>query len=103
MVTVRLGGQDRTVQFPWPVIRRLDADCGINLYGVSGETLVRPDTLTKLLWAGLLTDWPEVTVGMLDGLLALSTIGPIALGVAQAIKAAMPEDEQSPPPPSPAA
>lgn len=100
MASVVIGGLSRTIRYPWPVIRKLDATYGLNLYGVSGAQLVSPDTLTKVLWAGLLTDWPEVTIEMLDGLLSLATVGPVALATAQAIKEAMPEGEQSPPPPS---
>ena len=57
-----VGGKERTLKYNLYSFCRLDEECGVNILNGDFMSAIRPRGLIGLLWAGLITDDPELTL-----------------------------------------
>ena len=102
MATLTLD-RERRVQYTWAALKRLKREQGLNfLELVTGETewYLDPEIFSAVLWAGLVTDDPDLTVDQVDGLIALPKLNVITTAMLQAVQEALQEGEQGVNPPT---
>ncbi len=85
----------RKLRYTWRSIRRLNNEHGVNLLDLGEDAFINPDTISKMLWAGLVWDDPDLTVEMVDDLLELSKLGYISNKMGEAVAEQM-SDEPDP-------
>ncbi len=98
MVTVTMDGMTRRLSYDWRAIRRLAKECGINILdGLEDDAARDPETLTALIWAGLIHEAPELALD--DVNFQLAEVRALSEAVGEAITVAMDgADEETPDP-----
>lgn len=81
----------RKLRYTWRSIRRLHNEYGVNILDMKEESFTNPDTISKILWAGLVWDDPDLTVDALDDLIELRQLATISGKVSEAISTQMGE------------
>ena len=75
----------RKLRYTWRSIRRLNNEYDVNILDMDEESFTNPDTISKILWAGLIWDDPDLTVDALDDLIELRQLANISTKVSEAI------------------
>lgn len=76
---VFVAGKERTIKFPVMALIRLKRDAGINLADLQDEEVMTDiETIVALIWAGLVTDDPELTQDYLAENLEISELNEVA-------------------------
>ena len=84
-IRIELGGRERTLRYPMRSVKRLKAECGVNLFGLGETQMSDPDVMSAVLWAGLIHGDPELTVDEVDGWYELKDLGAISEAIAGAM------------------
>lgn len=88
MVTVTVYGEPRTLLYDWRAIRRLAKEHGINILdGLDDDAARDPETLTALVWAGLIHERPDLALD--DVNFHLHEVRALSEAVGEAITVAM--------------
>jgi len=66
-------------------IKKLKAVCGVNLFALSEDAMADPDTMSAVLWAGLIHEHDALTVDEVDGMYDLSDLKYISDKIAEAM------------------
>lgn len=102
MATLTLD-RERRLTYTWGAIKRLKAEQGINfLELVSGgvEWWMDPTLFSAVLWCGLITEDPALTVADVDALITVPRLPAIVEAMMGAVVESTQEGEQSVNPPT---
>lgn len=87
-VYVELGDGRRELRYPWKSVKRLKSECQLNLLSWKGD-VSDPDTITAVLWAGLIWETPDLTRDQVDDWITLKNLVAIEERVADALQEAL--------------
>jgi len=102
MVTITLDRERRMV-YEWAAIKRLKVDHGLNFLDVVSEDewWFDPVKFSAVLWCGLVTDDPALTVEQVDGMIRFPRLKAITEAMLAAVAESLREGEQGTNPPTP--
>lgn len=85
-ITVEVAGKERKVKFPVSAFIRLKHEHGIVLKDLQNDDKIQDvETIIAIIWAGLVTDDPTLTVEYLADNMELSELSDVAQTVMGAI------------------
>lgn len=83
---VSVAGKERKVKFPVSAMIKLEKEAGITIGDLEDEeTMKSVQTILALVWAGLITDDPDLTMDYLADNLEMNELNEIATKVANVI------------------
>lgn len=86
-ITVNVAGKEREIRFPVSALIKLKKEAGINISDLqSDEEKARDiETIVALIWAGLVTDDPDLTIDYLADNMELHELNEVAEKIGEAI------------------
>lgn len=96
-VPITLGGKTRTIVLNFNALCDAELALGRDIFNEE-LTVSSPSVIRVLLWAGLKHEWPNVTVDMIGDMLeADGSFISASIAIAQALEAALPDEDETPP------
>lgn len=90
---VNVAGKERTVKFPVSALIKMKKETGISLSDLQDEEKVQDiETIVAIIWAGLVTDDPSLTVDELAESIELNELSEVAQKVMSVINAQAKKD-----------
>jgi hypothetical protein len=102
MATLTLD-RERTLRYTWAGIKRLQKEHGINflrLVTEDEEWYLDPVKFSAVLWCGLVSDDPALTIDAMDEQITLPRLTAITTAMLEAVADALQEGEQRANPPT---
>jgi len=82
----------RHLRYALGAVKMLKREHGINLFDLSDEQAREPETLSLLLWAGLVWEDASLTVEQIDDMVDVSQLGYVSDKIGEAMSGTKPDD-----------
>jgi hypothetical protein len=92
---VKVGEKLIKLTYDFSSLARLEEECGINIFEANAlKKIMAPSKIRDLVWAGLLSEMPDLTRNEAAKFIKLEDLSMLAEAIVSALTEAMPKDKK---------